>query len=277
MNDAVRLADEDVIVSEQLAKDILNAKGLPLEWKKLKKGDKISRKDLAKTLSQMARKGSGVFYNGDVSESLSAQGFSSEELKSYRATFMDSMDVSTPVGKSYFPNPSAISTLGYNLWHSLENPSKKQEALDTVHSLDQKNVTMEEAVYGESFFAADKDGLVIVCSVSNGGLFGNKKFMKEGFFAAKPFLREKSETVFFNILQTNPDVTDVMTVVAGVGSYAWPDALSLMRDDEIALDFSAERQEELDHFLSFDCARGYPNQPTSCHKGQNVVFVYAKE
>jgi len=274
LDDSIRLARQDVVVSEQLAKDILNAKGLPLEWKKLKKGDKVSRKDLAATLLKISEKGSGVFYNGEVSEGLSKQGFSAEDLKSYRATFMDSMDVSTAAGRAYFPNPSAISTLGYNLWNALENPEKEQEALQTVLSLREKNIAMEEASYGESFFAADKDGLIVVCSVSNGGLFGNKKLMKEGFFAANPFSREKSETFFFNILQTNPDVTDAMAVVAGVGSHAWPDALSLMRDDEEALEISDQRKEELDNFISLKCAKGYPNQSMSCRENQNIVFVY---
>ena len=274
LDDSIRLAREDVVVSEQLAKDILNAKGLPLEWKKLKKGDKVSRKDLAATLLKISEKGSGVFYNGEVSEGLSKQGFSAEDLKSYRATFMDSMDVSTAAGRAYFPNPSAISTLGYNLWNALENPEKEQEALQTVLSLREKNIAMEEASYGESFFAADKDGLIVVCSVSNGGLFGNKKLMKEGFFAANPFSREKSETFFFNILQTNPDVTDAMAVVAGVGSHAWPDALSLMRNDESALEVSDQRKEELGNFISLKCAKGYPNQSMSCRENQNIVFVY---
>ena len=277
LNDSIRFAKQDIVISEQLAKDILKAKGLPLEWKKLKKGDKISRKDLAATLSKIAEKGSGVFYNGELSESLSRQGFSAEELKSYRATFMDSMDVSSSVGKSYFPNPSALSTLGYNLWNLLENPEKKEEALKTELSMAEKNIPIDDATYGESFFAADKDGLIIVCSVSNGDLFGTKKFVKEGFFVADPFSREKSETFFFNILQTNPDITDAMSVAAGVGNHAWPDALSLVRDDDETLELSTEREEELNGFISLKCTKGYPNQPKTCQDGRNVIFVYAKE
>ncbi len=293
LSDAVHKATNGVSVSDQLARDILATPQLDSSWRTLKKGDILFQKDLAKTLRSVSRSGSGVLYKDETAQSLTAQGVevSSDRLKSFRATWMDSMDVSWVKGKTYFVNPTYLSSDGYSIWKNLTNTTnfeKRAKGREKLEKLEKQSAENSRDFKGVGLFAGDDSGLNIVCTISMGRLFGNGQMMKEGFALADAVHREKDASYFMNVMQTNPDMTDVYWIGAGVGTFGLVDGLNmlegtLMNDRQIdqqaieqAKKLTQTRQEDLQNFVFWGCDKGYPNQPGSCEKGMNMISVLRK-
>lgn len=292
LSPAIAAAQNGITVSDVLAKDILSTQGLDSSWRSLKKSDRLVQRELAQTLKTISISGSGVLYNGVLSQKLISQhpSVSASTLKSYRATFMDSIDVSIPKGKTYFANPSVLSYEGYSTWKDLTNTtdfSKVRGARESIRAMEERANTKN--MTGVGLLAADKSGLVVVCSVSMGRSFGAGLSVEGGYMLADAMSREQMGTVIANILHTNPDVTDAYYVSAGVGDYATVDGLSMMEStligsEDIALSLNARRQnaleqgkDDLNAFVLMKCERGYPNEVSTCVGSENIKTVHVKE
>ena len=294
LSDAISKATDGVVVSEQLAKDILLTPELNSSWTKLKKGDLLVQEELAETLHSISNSGSGVLYKKEVAEKLNAQGanINPEWLKSFRAIWMDSIDVASAKGRTYFVNPTFLSSEGYTIWKDIstyKNFAKRAKGMKALEEIEAKT-TKESALFkGVGLFAGDENGLNIVCSVSMGKPFGQGKIMQEGFSLSQAVYGEQDDSYFLNILQTNPDITDVYWAGAGVGEYGLVDGLkileeTLLNDQELnketsnqILKITGSRQEDFHDFVLWKCSKGYPNQPASCETGENMQFIFEKE
>ena len=278
---AISQAKKGIKVSDLLARDIVLTSGLDASWKNLKKGDNLIQTQLAKTLETLAVSGIGGIYKGDIAKSLESQNnqIMIEELKNFKVSFMDSIDVSTAFGKVFFPNPSVIPSDGYMVFRNLranknEKIERGKEALKTMNEV---VLPMDEQVQGASLMTADKNGLVVVCNVSMGQPFGTTFLTKEGFYLGQAIKEENLNTTFANILQTNPDITDVVLAVFGVGSQVLVNAVekaNAFEDKDDLLLQIPESQEDL--IQSLFCEKGYPNHSNSCQKNENVYFTYTK-
>ncbi len=283
--DALTYADKGAVVSDALAKDIVHTQGLPAAWKKLKRKDILKQPELAKTLRILSSYGAGVLYSGDLAKSLVAQSSQivQEDLKNFKASFMDSIDVSEGGRKTFFANPSVLSADGYTIWKGLQDSSKTEKvasAAQSLQTLDDRLIDVESSVSGTALMAADKSGLVVVCSVSMGSAFGTRELTDEGFYLGNAIGRDSQGAVFLNILQTNPDVTDVSYTIAGVGDYALADGLHLLAASQKDLpdtSVSDNRQNVRDDFILWTCEKGYPNSPSSCKGDAFVHEVLPKQ
>ena len=275
------------MVSDVLAKDILHSSKLDSSWKKKKKGDILKQPNLAKTLDTLASSGAGVLYNGALSESIVAQSdqITKEDLKNFKASFMDSIDVSSAGRKVFFPNPSVLSSEAYMIWNNAQSgkPERKEQAVAGMKELEKNTSSTEEGIKGVGLVAADKSSLIIVCTVSMGQPFGTGKLVKEGFFLGKTVKRRNSSPIYANFIETNPDVTDVTFAVAGVGDHALVDALndlSYRVDRKYLLedtDTSQNRSEDKDSVIRVECEKGYPNQVGTCKRNSGFYLAEEKE
>ncbi len=293
LSDAISKATNGVVVSDQLAQDILSTSQIDSSWRKLKKGDKLVQKKLAQTLRSISNSGSGILYKKEMAERLNAQGMEidSEWLKSFRAVWMDSIDVVSSKGRTYFVNPTFLSSEGYSIWKKLSNFENFEKRADGRRALEEMEKTLGQNARnfkGVGLYAGDEKGLNIVCSVSMGRPFGNGKIMEEGFSLADAVNGERDASYFMNVLQTNPDVTDVYWAGAGVGEQGLVDGIKILeetlgvdRDIKAELvekisDVSEQRRNDLQNFVLWKCLKGYPNQPSSCEIGNNMQFVLRK-
>ena len=280
-------AEKGVVISDLLAKDILNSSKLNATWKKYKKGDTLKQPELAKTLNTLANSGAGVLYNGQLAESIVAQSdqIVKEDLKAFKASFMDSIDVSKNGKKTFFPNPTDLSSEAYMIWKNAQNDKadRQQQAIEGMEKLE-KNISKNyENVHGIGLIAADKSGLVISCAVSMGQPFGTGQLLKEGFFLSASMRKRDTFPVYANFLETNPDITDVEAAVVGVGDYALVDGLndwSYRLNGKYLLDNVDVSQNRLNDKASFayvECVRGYPNHVGSCREKEGFYLVEEKD
>ena len=272
LQNPIQKAQNGVKVSDMLAKDILSTTGLDSSWKNLKKGDVLTQPKLAKTLKTLSSKGAGVLYKGKIADSIVSQSTQiiSQDLKNFKVSFMDSIDVTTPFAKTYFPNPTILSSDGYMIWRNAtsDKEARQQKAKEDMIVL--QNRTFDNQTKGISLISADKNGLVIVCNVSMGSAFGSTQLTEEGFYLAQTIKHTDMPVVFANILQTNPDITDMTTAVAGVENYALLGALNELSDKDDAENISS------DSLISMTCEKGYPNHASSCAENENLHFVFSK-
>ncbi len=280
-------AQNGVNVSELLALDIVTTGGLNASWKKLKKGDLLKQPQLAKTLDTLASSGAGVIYSGALASSIVNQSeqIIQEDLKNFKASFMDSIDVTTASGKTFFPNPSVLSSDAYMIWRNAQSdkPARQTQALEMMKKLEDKLSPIDKRVRGASLIAADKSGLVVMCSVSMGQAFGTGQLLEQGFYLGSLVDAQEDVSAFANLMQTNPDVTDVLNALSAVGDYAVFDA---MNDWSYALTGAKLTQEEDSlndkhsdkaSFVGIYCEKGYPNQPVSCRQDKDFYFAEQKE
>ena len=270
LQNPINLALNGVKVSETLAKDVLVAGGLDAQWKNLKKGDTLKQPKLAKTLKTLSTQGAGALYKGEIANSIVSQSTQIvlEDLKNFKVSFMDSIDVSSAFGKTYFPNPTILSSDGYMIWRNATSDKEQRKAQAKEEMVKLENATYSSQVQGTSLIAGDKNGLVIVCSVSMGSLFGSTQLTEQGFYLGQTIKHKDMPAVFANILQTNPDVTDVTNALCGVENYALLKALNELSDKK-----DDTTQENI---LSLSCEKGYPNHSSSCEKNENLHFVFSK-
>ena len=286
LNDAKLKAKNGVVISDALAKDILNSSKLNTAWKKQKKGDLLKQPELAKTLETLANSGAGILYNGDLAESIIGQSnqIVREDLKSFKATFMDSIDVSEAGRRTFFPNPTDLSSEAYMIWKNAQSgkSERQQQAVESMKKLEKDMSVAAEKIRGIGLISADKNGLVIVCSVSMGEAFGTGKLLKEGFFLSGSMRKRDVFPVYANIIETNPDITDVVASTVGVGNYALVDALN---DWSYRLngkyltaktETSQDRLKDKAFFADIECEKGYPNQVGTCKKNEGFYLVKEK-
>ena len=282
---AAVLASNGIVISDEFEQDVLNAKRLPKKWIGIQKKDLFKQPELADTLRKIAASGSGVLYSGDIASSLVRQSdpLSSDVLRSYRVALVDSIDVVSPYGRTFFANPVAISNDAYVIWKNLtEQDEKKQsEAQYTIKSLKEQSAKKTDAQYaGLGLFAADDKGLAVSCTVTMGGLFGNGELTKQGFFLSDGIQKDKIKYSFVNLMHTNPDVTDVQWTSSTMYDYALPDALEasfkiLSAEEMTKRSFDGYKRAKKDvASVSVGCQKGYPNQPQLCVVRDNADFVY---
>lgn len=286
VKNAKSLAENGVSVSELLSKDILSARGLNASWKKLKKGDLLKQPALAKTLGSISVSGAGILYNGALAQSIVSQSdqIIQEDLKNFKASFMDSIDVSGSDGKTFFPNPSVLSSDAYMIWRGAKSnkEARQTEAIKSMQKLEDTIVPIDSRVQGMGLIAADKSGLVIACSVSMGRPFGTRQLTEQGFYLGAVIPHQDTPSVYANFIKTNPDVTDVQDALVGVGNYALVDGLNewaLHSNGAYLLKGVGTTEDRLDDKRSFAglvCEKGYPNQVGSCQENENTYFVEQK-
>ena len=286
LNDAKLKAQEGVVVSDVLAKDILSSSKLNATWKKYKKGDTLKQPELAKTLDTLKNSGAGVLYNGALAESIVGQSdqIVREDLKSFKATFMDSIDVSKAGKRTFFPNPTDLSSEAYMIWKNAQSDKsdRQQQAVESMKNLEKSMASAEEQNRGIGLIAADKSGLVVVCSVSMGQPFGIGQLLKEGFFLSGSMRKRDTFPIYANFVETNPDVTDVIASSVGVGNHALVDALndwSYRLDKKQLLEgveLSQDRLNDKAFFAQIECEKGYPNQVDTCKKHDGFYLVKEK-
>ena len=140
LDNAKLKAENGVVVSGSLAKDILNSSKLNATWKKRKKGDILKQPELARTLSTLSNSGAGVLYNGSIAESIVNQSdqIIQEDLKSFKATYMDSIDVSESGRRTFFPNPTDLSSEAYMIWKNAQSgkSERQQQAVESMKKLE---------------------------------------------------------------------------------------------------------------------------------------------
>ena len=278
--DATYLAKNGITVSSDLAKDIVSTQGLPNEWKKLKKGDLFKQPNLAKTLSTLSQSAVDVLYKGEIAESIVSQSdqIIKEDLKATKIDLTDSIDVSSSTVKTFFANPAILSSDGYTIWKNLQNSQKTDkvsQATEEIQKIQNRTVSAQDSVYGVSLFAADKSGLALACSVSMGNMFGSHQLTQEGFFLATPVHPKDRGIVFLNVLQTNPDVTDIVYTLQGVGNYALSEGLNMMANKQ--LETNLTDTEKTTSFAEFSCEKGFPSNTSSCKKNQTVHEILVKQ
>ena len=286
LSDAKLKAEKGIVVSDTLAKDILNSSKLNAGWKRRKKGDVLMQPELAKTLGVLKDSGAGVLYNGSLADSIVGQSdqIVREDLKSFKATFMDSIDVSESGRRTFFPNPTDLSSEAYMIWKNAQSDKsdRQQQAIESMKNLEKNMSTAEEQNRGIGLIAADKSGLIIVCSVSMGQPFGMGQLLKEGFFLAGSMRKRDTFPIYANFIETNPDITDVVAASVGVGNYALVDALndwSYRLNKKRLLEDTTLSQDRLDDkafFASIECEKGYPNQVGTCKKNDGFYMVKEK-
>lgn len=280
LDNPIQKAQNGIKISETLAKDILTASGLDSSWKSLKKGDVLKQPKLAKTLKALASSGAGALYKGELAEAIVSQSeqIILENLKNFKVSFMDSIDVSDAVGKTYFPNPTILSSDGYMIWRNAQSIQGKRQEQAQKDMEKLENSFSDIHVQGVSLASADTSGLVITCNVSMGNVFGSSQLTEQGFYLGQTIKYQDMPAIFANILQTNPDITDMTKIILSVGNYALVDALnyfSLTVNEKFLLNLSdnEERMEKL-NFIS--CEKGYPNHASSCLENENLHFIYPK-
>ena len=275
--DAIDLAEQGTKVSDDLSIDIVHTTGLPVQWKNLKSGDTLQQKKLAQTLKTLSKNGVGTLYSGDMASSLVSQSdqIIQEDLKETKASIMDSIDVSINTGKTFFANPTILSSDGYLLWKNLQKTDKAEQAQTAINDLKNTVVSSEDAVYGTSLISTDKSGLVIVCSISMGRRFGTGQLTEEGFYLSNPISYKEKGFVFLNVLQTNPDVTDVIYALTGVGNYALADGINFMAEKQLLI--SNKNKEKSTDFIEFSCEKGYPNDFSSCQQNEKTHPILTQQ
>lgn len=286
LSSAKSKAENGVVVSDTLAKDILNSSKLNAAWKALKKGDTLRQPELTKTLSELSNSGAGILYSGSLAESMVSQSdqIIREDLKSFKATYMDSIDVSEAGRRTFFPNPTDLSSDAYMIWKNAQSgkSDRQQQAIESMKKLEKDMATSNEKVRGVGLIAADKSGLVIVCSVSMGQPFGTGKLLKEGFFLSSSIRKRDAFPMYANFIETNPDITDVVASSVGVGNYALIDGLndwSYRLNGKYLLETtetSQDRDDDKAFFATIECEKGYPNQVGSCKKDDTFYLVKEK-
>ncbi len=282
--DPIAKAERGVKVSETLGKDILMTGGLKASWKQMKTGDVLKQPKLAATLRTLSSNGAAALYNGKIATSIVGQSdqIIQEDLKNFKAFYMDSIDISQSGKRIYFANPSTVSSEGYMLWRNHGSALKADEVAQSMTALADKIVLPEQSVQGEAFLAADKSGLVIVCNVTMGTPFGTRQLLNEGFYLANHVRKSALSTSFLNIIETNPDITDVIDAWAGTSDYALVDGLLAVEDfasyrPELDKYQTEHRKDAMKNFVHLSCEQGYPNHADSCQEKDNISFALKKE
>ena len=280
--DAIEMAQKGVDVSPMLAQDILRISGLSAKWKNLKSKDKLKQSELAKTLRTISEQSNAdILYSGELANRLVMQSdqIIQEDLKATKVEISDSIDVSRDKGKTFFANPTALmSADGYTIWNNLQSTKaqKKEEAQKQLEDLQNRIVKAEMSADGMSFITADENGLVVACSVSMGSPFGVKQLTDQGFYLSSPIHPKERGYVFFNAMQTNPQVKDVTYVVAGVGDYALADGLLFMNETQLK-DDSKVKPDLQTQLTDLSCGAGYPNLSKTCDQKEGVLKIYVKQ
>lgn len=293
LKEPIHNAQKGILVSDLLARDIKQAKNLPASWKKLEKGNLLVQAELAETLSLMSQSGAGIFYRGSWADDMSVAAFNlgypytSENLKTIRPNWSKSNVVLTSKGKTFFPNSLTLSSEGEKAWKkliSLNNFTLVSQGKEELRQMEKKAV--ENSFYGTSLTASDKNGLTVVCSIGMGNLFGDGMYLKkQGFFLSNG-LNPESQYDIVNIIQTNPDETDVYSFISGTGPGALVDGIRLLENIDLAQENLSssisnvnseieDRENTLGEMSLFMCRNGYPNQVSSCQANQNIVPVYS--
>ena len=210
-----------------------------------------------------------------------------ENLKTIRPNWSKSNVVLTSKGKTFFPNSLTLSSEGEKAWKkliSLNNFTLVSQGKEELRQMEKKAV--ENSFYGTSLTASDKNGLTVVCSIGMGNLFGDGMYLKkQGFFLSNG-LNPESQYDIVNIIQTNPDETDVYSFISGTGPGALVDGIRLLENIDLAQENLSssisnvnseieDRENTLGEMSLFMCRNGYPNQVSSCQANQNIVPVYS--
>ena len=280
LEEPIKNAEKGIRVSEKLALDILTSSALDVSWKNLKKGDLLKQENLAKTLKQVSSLGAGALYKDEMAEKIAAQDnkILLDDLKNFKVSFLDSIDVVSSFGKTFFPNPTILPSDGYMIWRNAQSNKEKRQKQAQEAILQMENSSIDKHIQGVSLIAADKSGLAVVCNVSMGNTFGTGRLTDLGFYLGEVIPYQDIPSSLVNVLVTNPDVTDVTTALASVGDYVLVDALnflSVSNNQKELLELS-DTENRLEKINSVVCDRGYPNHPQSCVKKKNFYFIYSK-
>jgi len=279
--DAINLAEQGASVSAELAQDILRTQGLTSKWKTIKTNDVLKQPELAQTLRTLAQQENvEILYSGQMASSIVSQSdqIIQEDLKATKADISDSIDVASNTNKTFFPNPTALSSAdGYMIWNNLQNQKnaqKNEQAQKQLSELQDHLIDTEHT--GVSFLTADDSGLVVACSVSMGQTFGSRQMTKEGFYLSTPIHPKNKVYTIFNVIQTNPDVTDVTYALQTVGNDALSDGLNLMAEKQTQTDTHSQDSITAD-VLELSCEKGFPNYANTCVKSENLFHISRKQ
>ncbi|MBQ4084493.1 MAG: gamma-glutamyltransferase [Alphaproteobacteria bacterium] len=230
LSDAQKSAQNGITVSELLAEDTRKIAFLELE-----EGAVLKQEKLAQTLKKMMTSGSGILYKGDYADKITKnRNVDTTTLSGFKAKWSDSIEVSSKMGNTYFPNLAVFGSNAYTIWEDLSSDSetKRQRAFTELKNIDEKTVYLGESVYGASVMATDTDGLTVICSVTNGNLFGTGKEVGSlGFYLAEPLDETKMSATLVNLIQTDTKKEEPVSMLSAVGDYVVRDAVLLSREN----------------------------------------------
>ena len=180
---------------------------------------KILRQEaLANTFQVLMQQGAGSFYKGALGKAIvgeHADHLNEQHYQTYSVAWTDSLPVPTAEGKGYFPNTAAVGRAAPDLWKWARNNAE----VEPVDDAGDMPLFADQEIKSASVIAVDADGMVVVCSVSLGSVFGSHIFSKEGgFYLASPLTSLQDS--LFNGLWTQSESTQVIYVATALDNRA---------------------------------------------------------
>ena len=286
---AQKAAENGISVSKQLAEDAQKAAFLTLTEEEI-----FRQSTLAQTLKKLAVSGSGILYKGTDAEKI-AKGRSVDlkKLAAFKATWTDSIEISSVRGKSYFPNLAIFGAGAYPIWENLidlDSAEKYKAAKDELKKLDEQAVYVGESIYGSNIIAVDTNGMTVICSVTMGNVFGSGKEVSSlGFYLPESIDETKFSAHLLNLLQTNSAQSEMTYALSVIGDYALHDGMIAAQEDILNLrtvkqslavaqkHLPVDRKAVLNHMPVLSCRNGALTHPASCNANDLVKSLEKEE
>jgi gamma-glutamyltranspeptidase / glutathione hydrolase len=270
---AARLAGKGAVMSRATQSQLLAAKHVAVlpeammyGGKAISVGREYKQAHLAATLGLIQGSGAGMFYNGDLSDTIVKDAsklggtLSHADMREYRAEGSPAIKLSVRNMNIFTRNGSDPENA---LWQDVAT-----EGLSA--SPDASSARMSDAG-ATSFIVADKEGMAVACSVSMNGVFGSGKVSPtSGVY----FANSQDETSLASLVLVKHKGLGVVYGSASGGgragflkSAATTESVVLEKNQSLAQALRQNQGSGFDAVNAFHCSEGLDDGMTSCRFG----------